>query len=150
MIVSIVLVHNPFNIKRPITWLAALIRKVTRRHYNHSAMLFDVEDRVYVIEAIYPRVIIREFNKWIKSDPQREYKLVPRTIDDYPSFVEKVLSQVGKEYDIMSLVFYLPISIIFKRWVGRKKQIASRKLYCYELVAYLLDEDNYYKVNPNE
>jgi hypothetical protein len=143
-----ILVHNPFNWCKPVTYLSWLIRKLTGAYYNHAAILVQAADKFYVVEAIFPRVIITEFEIWKAKDDERKYEIVE--IDG--KFTEseltyRIITTICKKYDTASL-FNLLYYMIKGKWKGRTGNHASKKLYCYELVAYVHGVDEYWKILP--
>lgn len=144
-----ILVHNPFNWKNPISVTYWLIRVITRGFYNHEAICIKLEDNYWVIQAVRTGVTITEYNTWLTQGNRQTY-YIPVNPERYnlQQVKKTALEQIGKKYDYMSLLVYLPLFIITKRWFGRTGQRSHRRLYCYELVSYILGEPDSYDVEP--
>lgn len=142
-------VHNPFNWKNPMSYLALGIRKCTKVFYNHAGLIIKIDNTFYVIHAVFPRIEIVEYETWVKQQERKTY-IVP--IDDKYN-VEQVkkmaLMQIGKKYDVMSLFIYMPLYILSNKWLGRVGKKSHKRLQCYELVSYVLEESESYKARPN-
>lgn len=120
---------------------AALIRAVTWSKWSHVALILDDGT---AIEAVYPRVrrvalseILATHSKYVIVD-------IPNVNTD--KVLSAALSQVGKPYDITSLLGIL----IHRQWTD------TDSWFCSELVAWafakggnsLFREDNIHRITP--
>lgn len=139
-----ILVHNYFKLTEPMSWLAWAIRKATGKHYNHSGLVVLVNDSFVIIHAVYPRVEIKNYEKWLK-EKERDIKLIPVDVHNFHETQQKAIDQVGKKYDLINLLFLMPVYLLTGKWIGSK---SSDRLQCYELCAYVLGEKDSYRAKP--
>lgn len=142
-----ILVHNPFNPRKALTYLSWLIRVVCGVFYNHAAIVLVINGVVYIVEATFPKVKITRYDEW-----QKKYKRVIQhdPIDSKFSEEElqyRIISQIGKSYDSWSLLMILKY-LLTGRWRGRRGRKAAKRLYCFELVAHVHDQPEFWKVIP--
>lgn len=143
------LVHNPFDWRQPLTYLSWIIRVVCGVYYNHSGIFVLIGDKFYVVEATFPRVIITEYTEWLKK-----YKRVIQIETIESNFTEaelqhRIISQVGKRYDWWSLVMILKY-LLTGKWRGHRGEQAAKRLYCFELVALVHDQAQFWKIIPHQ
>lgn len=138
---KILLVHTPFDWKRPITTLPHLIRKVAGVFNNHGSFLIDG----YIYESDINGVVKVPIREWAKNQTITVY-------DCNEYYAERVAKNiVGKHrYDFMSLFIYQPIYLATGWYVGREKRKAENRMYCFEYLSYCLGQHKWYKVTPKE
>lgn len=144
---KILLVHTPFDWKRPITTLPHLIRKVAGVYNNHGSFLID--GKIY--ESDINGVVEVPISKWAKNQTITVYD-VPKNKTEYNGNSEWLAKQlVGKhKYDFFSLFVWQPIYLGLGWYLGPKNRKASKRFYCFEYLAYVLGNENYYKITPKE
>lgn len=138
---KILLVHTPFDWKRPITTLPHLIRKVAGVFNNHGSFLIDG----YIYESDINGVVKVPLKEWAKNQTITVYEF-----DDIYA-VSTAINLVNKhKYDFMSLFIYQPIYLATGWYLGRRKRIGAKRFYCFEYLAYCLNYEMFYKVTPKE
>ena len=143
---KILLVHTPFEPKRPLTLIALGIRKVCKTHWNHCALLIELLGIKMIIESDIQGVRILPYKNWVKNQRVLIYD-VPKVNRDY----SRALSKCGKVgYSFIDLFWFMPIYLITGQFYGRKVDGFSNKPTCYELVAWIINFENWYKMTPNQ
>lgn len=106
---KIILVHNPFKWKKPRTWLALIIRLVTRSHWNHCAVAVEI-DGVECVSDFQERYKLRPWLEWANEDSKR-YTTIRHLDSDNGSkwLTDQILFASGrfKGYDWLKLVNHL-------------------------------------------
>lgn len=103
---KIILVHNPFQWKKPRTWLALIIRLVTKSNWNHCAVLLKI-DGCPCVSDFQERYKLRPFVEWLNEDLERNWIIVEDGIDK--DLLTEVTYASGryKGYDWLKLVNHL-------------------------------------------
>lgn len=142
---KVLLVHTPFNWKRPLTLVAYLIRKVTGTYWNHCAILIELNSYFFVVESDIKGVTITPYKNWVKEQTIKIYK-----VPDTDVLKSKVLSKCGKVgYSFKDLFWFMPIYLITGQFYGQKVDGFTNKPTCYEYVAWVLGLTSWYKMTPN-
>jgi hypothetical protein len=141
-----ILVHNYFSpFKDPMSILSALIRIFGQTHYNHCELLIEENGEKYVIGAVYPKVRKVDYDTWYNLLP-RDFKVVDIISNKSQlQMIEDAKKQVGKRYDIISLLYYIPTLILLKKLMKNTKTS-----YCYEVAAGVAGYKDSYSILPNE
>ncbi len=142
---KILLVHTPYEVKRPLTLVALGIRKVCKTHWNHCALLIELLGIKLIIESDIQGVRVLPLKNWVKKQQVLVYD-VPKTKRDYSKAFDKC-GKVG--YSFKDLFWFMPIYLITGQFYGRKVDGFSNKPTCYELIAWLFDFPDWYKITPN-
>lgn len=138
------LVHNPFEWKDPMSYLAAAIRWRTGKFFNHTGLLVQINGKTYLIHAIFPVVQIIEFEKWKAKKSNRTIKIEDLEYNPEICTVDTALEYVGKWYKVIGLIQVF-IWITFGIWIGSK---SNRAVYCYHLVRDWLGDKEAYRAIP--
>ena len=102
--------------------LSWLIRKVTKSDFNHTALVIEIWDQIYIIgsqkEGTYPR----SFNDWTKK---YGYKYeISRPFDiNKEEFSKKAFSKSGTVYDFSTLLIRGPWKLLTGRWKKKKTNL---------------------------
>lgn len=106
---KIILIHNPFEWKKPRTWLALIIRLVTKSYWNHCAVSIEIDGSQWVsdFQAHYK---LRTYAEWLNEDKKRVFKTV--YVESQVQFLRQkneVIAGSGryKGYDWIKLVNHL-------------------------------------------
>lgn len=125
---DVILIHNPFVWYKPMTWLYALIRFFTKSNFNHAAVIVEVEQDLFVVEANAKGVVMIGLERWWKR--AKRTCIVARTAAH--QFVSP-LKYLGIGYQFSLYISYL-LSILFKKeWSDLR---VHKTVYCFELAAY--------------
>ena len=128
-------------------FLPRMIRWFTGSRVNHTALVIELFDKLYVVDSQADGTNLRTVEGW---DKKYGYNyLIHRT----PLFTEeqreKALSVIGTTpYDFKSLLWYQPVYILTGRWRGRRGTDAEKRMYCSEYVAWVFDLPNWWKASP--
>jgi hypothetical protein len=145
---KILLVHTPFDWKRPITILSHLIRKVARTFYNHASFLVEIKGVLYILESDINGVVKVKYVDWVKEQIISVYE-----IPDELQFKSgnRAKAMIGHfSYSFFDLLWFMPIYIFTNKWYGRTIEEASNKPTCYEYIARVMEFKNWYRMTPNE
>lgn len=136
-----ILVRHNFSIFDVSSWLSALIRFFTKGYYNHSALLFVIEDKTFVLEARFGGIVVATWDEWLKHRPNKKFMIgtthIPLNIDNF-------YNCWGVKYDIKSL-FQQAVYITTGKWFGKN---ATDKVNCAEVIAWIYDMDEPHKYTP--
>lgn len=141
---KILLVHTPFDWKRPLTLLAWAIRKATGSYWNHAAILVELHGDKFILESDIKGVRLVPYSAWVKKQIVEVWHVW------HPDY-KKALSRVGYTgYGFMDLLWFMPIYLITKRFYGRKADESDNRPTCYEYVAWVLGFHNWFKMTPDK
>lgn len=144
---KIILVHTPFNWKRPLTILAHLIRKVAGTFYNHCAIIIELNGTNYVLESDINGVVMTPLRYWVKEQTVTVYQELSSSMK-----TARAMSRLGvSKYDFLSLFWFQPIYNLTGKYYGfTKERKAEKRFYCYEYVAWVLVFKDWFKITPNQ
>lgn len=132
-------------------FMSSAIRFFTGSFITHTAQVIRIYDKKYIIDAQKDGINVRPINDW-----QKKYNycfFIFRNIDpafDKYKFSAKALSKSGiTPYDYPSLIYQIYYQIT-KKWIGRTKEKAEKRMYCSEYTAWLLDMDEYWEKSPED
>lgn len=145
---KILLIHTPFNYKRPLTAVAHLIRKIAKTYYNHAAFLIEYNGLQYVVESDIHGVVRTPLKDWVRQQSVKVYE-VPESIEFNTH--NKAMSMVGKVgYSFFDLLWFMPIFILTNKYYGLTQDESKNKPTCYEFIARCLEFNNWWRMTPNE
>lgn len=140
---KILLVHTPFNWRRPLTIVSFLIRKVTGNYYNHCAFL----DGFTILESDVHGVVSTSLKDWTRQQIVSVYDISELANIEFVR--RKAYSQIGKfKYSFADLLWFMPIYLLTGKWFGRTVEDSDNKPTCYEYVARCLNFENWHKMDP--
>lgn len=153
---DIVLFHSDFKFYSPISYLSAAIRFFADIYYNHVGIIIKNWDVPMVNEAVGRGIISDIVTDRLRG---KEIKILRPKFE----FLEKELAikannKLGNTgYDFSGLLFYQLIFQLTKVWIGTKnKQRAEKRMYCYEYVAFLINQikpdiyQDWWEIDPNK
>jgi hypothetical protein len=123
----------------PLSLLGGAIRLIADIDYNHTGVLYYINNNWYIQEAIDEGVksdifensnAYHYYTDYIIEEPKFEY--------NYDECIKKIFEIEGKKYDFKGLLFYQFWLNIFNKWVGKASRDKDR-FYCYESVAYIFN-----------
>jgi hypothetical protein len=131
--IQILLIHNKFNWKEPITWLSYGIRVATCSKWNHIAIRID--DRV--IEAKGDGVTISSYDDWFIHSNRIVKPMIPK--EGIELNLLDVLTTEGINYGFLDLVQMLR-RIKAIKWDGKDtiNLVDKKGLICSDLASILL------------
>jgi hypothetical protein len=113
--------------------LSWLIRKATRSKFNHSALIIEIWEQIYIVDSQKDGTQVRPFCVWQKKYGYRYEISRPAEINK-KEFSKKALSRTDTGYDFSSLLIRGPWKLLTGRW--KKKKNEFDKMYCSEFVAF--------------
>jgi len=143
---DVVLFRYAFKWYNPATWLSFIIRLFTAAKYNHVAVIAG--------NCIYESVGggVRKVELYKRLSGQNVRILRPYApIESEYNLTLRAESRVGKtKYDVISLIFFHPIHILFGVWLGRRGKKAERAMVCSEFVAWVYGWQYWYKTDNED
>jgi hypothetical protein len=150
-----VVVHNPLELLKPLTYFSTLIRLVTGSYWNHTANLFvDADKQIYVSEATGKGVTMQPLYRWFNSNPNRKFAIVKGLEYDNP---KKIKSYLGIKYDLR-IVWQFSLWLLARKWFGSDSNITKwfenennpTKLFCSEYTAECIGLHKPYTRSPKD
>jgi hypothetical protein len=132
--------------------LSRLIRFFQKSPYHHAGLVIELWGEIFVAESDSHGLTVNRIKDSIKG--YTNIVLQPKFEYDPIKINKFVVPILGKhKYDSMSLLFYQLVYLITGKWIGRKDEHASKRLYCSEFVAYVFYNlnnifEDWYKTNP--
>lgn len=128
-------------------FIAKAIRLFTRSRVNHTALVIEIWNELFIIDSQANGTNLRPIKEWNKK---YNYSYV---IDRPNRFAvaqrEKAVSVIGTTpYDFKSLLWYQPVYILTGRWRGKRHDEAIERLYCSEYIAWVFDMPQWWKASP--
>ncbi|SDK35444.1 hypothetical protein SAMN05421823_102537 [Catalinimonas alkaloidigena] len=140
---NIALVHNPLRWWKPMTWLYAGIRRITRSEWNHCVIFCELEGQLFVCEALGKGFFPYPYEQWLERAPDRRTRLLPWTCD-----VSEITPHFGKKYDYWGTFVAQLLFRIGGWWIGPVETRATRLLACAEAVATIYQLPNPWQWAP--
>ena len=133
-------------------FLARAIRFFTNGKVNHAGIFVEIWGEMFVAESEKEGFIP---NKLADSIKGREIWVMRHGKPiDAKKFAIRITSMLGKHrYDFASLLFFQVWYSITGKWIGKKDEHASKRLYCSEAIAYIYNKETgempeWWKYNP--
>ncbi len=140
VVIKPIFVHHEFRWLDPSSYLSLVIRKVIGFWANHTAIKYESDGFVWVVESRSGGIVKATWENWIKHRPRKQWFYGKDiSIDEY-----KISIRLGNQYDVASLfeqVWYR----ITGSWVGDKSTSQEN---CSEFIADLLGLPNAYLATP--
>lgn len=136
-----ILFRSEFIWRKPVTYLSAIIRGVTRFKYNHCGTVVDNDGVLYINEALAGGITQRPLEKHLERE--KSFIMVLRPIEpvDVREFSMLADTLLGYKYDVWALihhlVYRLPKTFLGTgRWIGSTGEHATTKMVCSEYSAW--------------
>jgi hypothetical protein len=129
-----VLVYNPVELFRPISYLYGLIRLVTGDKENHSVILIEEDSNYYVVETLGKTWKKTPALLWWNREPKRKVRISDiRLVND-----KKIENLLKQPYDFSPyiLIFLYKLGKLFNIKIPTWKPKGS---YCHRGTAFLFD-----------
>ncbi len=136
------------------TLLSRLIRKFTKSDWSHVALVLNYNGTVLIADSQINGTNIKELSVWQKKYKYEtriarySYKILPSKQHDIEDRVHSVIGVTG--YDFASLLIKQPIFLITKKWFGKRRNPAKKRLYCSEFIAYAFNIGKWWKMTPED
>ena len=145
---DIILVHTPFDLLPPTTWLSALIRFFDKTYYNHCKLVVCNWGVPFINEALVRGIETCNSNYNLKG------KIIvirrPKENFDEQYFAILANSFVGDtKYNFFALIQQL-IYRSFGIWISTNKDLSTDKFYCSDYCAYMHNMKEWWKISPRE
>jgi len=153
---QILMVHTPFNWKRPLTIISHLIRKVTCHFFNHGSVRILLEGKWFIVESDIKGVILIPYEDWVKEQivdvwiPPNAHEIEAANLPFNNKTVrQRLLSKVGKtKYDFLSLFWFMLVYKLTGKFYGfTSERKATKTLYCFEYIAWAFGYKEWFKVD---
>lgn len=145
---DIILYRNEFQISRPITWLATLIRWILGTQYNHCGMVVFNWGQPFISESLGDGVITRPLQQHLERSKSSILVLRSTGCMMEKSLCIRANSMLGVRYDKASLVFHQLWFQISGRWIGHTRHFALQAMTCSEFVAWCHNLDSWWLYTP--
>lgn len=156
-----------FHLLKPLTWLAWIIRILTKCPYNHVWVVIEIYSKIYIIEVDENGCHLQLAETRIDSTKADYLILRPKkqfSFDDENgrrqtqnfnhaeeiAFVEKALSVAGKVgYGEIDLIFRHLLQLIGLKW-KQKPKYYLKTFVCSEFAAWMHEPyfKEFYRMNP--
>lgn len=145
--IRIILVHTPFNWRRPLTIISHLIRLVTGNFWNHAAILVRLGNSWFIVESDIKGVVLLPFKEWIKEQTIQVWKPLESSYR-----FDRMMGKVGHtKYDFLSLFWFQLVYQLTGKFYGfTSERKAAQTFYCYEFIAWVYEFDEWFKVDPED
>ena len=152
---DVVLLYTEAKLFKPSSWVAPLIRKIAKCDYNHAGIIISNWNKPFLNEAIGEGIIGRPVMYQLnhhKVKILRSKNHSPKSYDEEKDFANRANEKLGTKYDFISLLLFLVLYQLTTLWIGRKREKVSKKMYCYEYVAYCFPKLflEFWKILPND
>lgn len=129
--------------------LGRLIQKFTKSKINHTALILEVWDSLFIADSQVDGTNLRPFEEWVKK---YNYIYEISRPKQFPiTLRERAMSKIGHTpYDLKSLFITQPIYQLTGRWVGRPEERADTKMYCSEYVSWVFSLEEWWKNSPQK
>jgi len=123
----------------PMSWLSQAIRRIAKVRYNHVGVIAEINNKMMLFEARGRGVMVSKVVNRIEDVTYTDEFAVFRRNEhvNERKILDEALEIVGwTRYDFIGLLFqwfYNYTGI----WIGPLKRGAKKRMYCYELMAYL-------------
>lgn len=150
---KIILIHNPFEWKKPRTWLALIIRLITYRkdleiQFNHCAAMIEIEGEL-IVSDFQERAKVRTYQEWQLEDTKRIFSIVDRPSCMSEAWIKsQIINSSGRfdGYDYPKLVNHA--TYIKKGFVLIKENL--KRFVCSEWIEFLLTGKQVNWAVPND
>jgi hypothetical protein len=142
---QIILVHNGFELKYPLSLLYWAVRKITSSFWNHCVIIWKVGNHTLIVEGLETGIIVTHYDIWIRRR-NREIEVVGEPTDS-----DTLIRSLGLGYDFSNFFIHTPYRILTGgKWIGKSSETANRKLLCSELAALIQGWEHSYKTTPKD
>jgi hypothetical protein len=155
---DVVLIHSNFKLFQPATWLALIIRLITKNYFNHAAIVVCPFGPEFIYQSTASGIVKDLALHELKGD---DCKIIrPSIIEirrlEFNMMVEKRANdQLNKPYDYFGLLIAQLIhqagGLISSKldiWLESRGENARKRWYCSEFVAYCIDYPKWYECAP--
>lgn len=120
--------------------LARAIRLFTRGKVNHASICVEIWGEMFVAESEKVGFVLNKLNDSIKG--REIWVLRYKNPIESNRFAKRIVLMLGKHrYDFASLLFFQVWYTITGKWIGKKDEHASKRLYCSEAIAYIYSKE---------
>ncbi len=140
---DLILVHRKGPVKNINTFLAHMIRKITKNYYNHAANVCESMEDLYVTEAVEDGYYATKTVQELFDSLGKEYEILikRKAVINYPTYYERVRYFISANYDYKATLFDQLIYWLFDKWIGKTGEDSDKVVNCSEVVAKIYKED---------
>lgn len=130
-------VRHDFRLLDPASWLSYIIRKLDKCWANHAAIMIWIDGNPFVMEARSSGVVLSTYEQWLEHRPYKKFMVgLP---SEHPADISnRILSRIGSKYDVIGLLFWHPMRLLFGKWFGGRSD--KGKWVCSEIVGWCYRE----------
>lgn len=138
-------VHTPFELFKPLRWIASLIRFFTKSYWNHSMLFYKDGDKIFAVESDIGGVVKTPIEDMNMKKTIKIYKM------PHPD-EHRLLEKVGIiKYDFASLILHQLPKIYLGIWIGpRSEEKRYIRMTCSEFVGWYLRLRRAFKITPKK
>jgi hypothetical protein len=127
--------------------LSKLIMRFTKSNFSHVALVLEIWGELCIVDAQRDGTNLRLFSEW---EEKFKYKFVAFRPKEFTNEMKnKAVKKMGfTPYDFISLFVYQPLYIITKKWLGKRGEEATKRMYCSEYAGYVFNLPNWWRKNP--
>lgn len=140
--------YVPFNIKKPLTIVSHLIRKITGIRWHHTNHFFWHNNILMINEIDAGKVLVYPVSN---ANLKRQVKIFsPKR--RFEQIEDRLFSRIGKtKYDYRGLFIHHIVDLLFGVWIGPTcPGKAYEKFVCSEYTAWVENIENAYKYRPKD
>ena len=140
--------RSSFKWYKPLSYISAGIRLVTKTNINHVYIFVKNWDKVFVNEAVETGVKSVPFKDRLKDNYIEVYKY--KGVINEKGFATTANDFLGHTgYDFSSLFLFQLWFQITGKWLGRTEDKATNRMNCSEYIAYLYKLENWWLYSPD-
>lgn len=147
---NILLVHNT-KVDSAATLFGWLIQKTLKTKWNHVAMVVEEKGTLMVYESVKGGCMITgTLENWLKKS-NTGYRVFHKIDAHLPSdWEQRYIKTMGKPYDYEGAFWFYVLYLLLNKWLGRTKGHNGSKYWCSELIGYIFDLPEYWKMTPKD
>lgn len=134
------------------SFLSKTIQLFCRSRINHSAMVIEIHNTLYIIESDQNGVNVKLLETWLNKANYNFYISRPDPdVFSIDQITSRALSRVGyTPYDFAALFFHQIHYQFTGKWKGKKGNSAADKMYCSEFIAWVFNLPLFYLNSPQD
>jgi hypothetical protein len=128
-------------------FLARAIQWFTKSRINHTALVIELQGKLFVIDSQRDGTNPRPLQEWMDKF-NYEFCFHRPLNHDIEVIQVRALAKSGHtSYDFAALLWHQPVYILTGKWIGRR-HTADKKMFCSEYVAWVYNFPNWHKLSP--
>lgn len=145
---DVVTYRTNLTTKDPISFVSLGVRVFTNCWFNHSAVVVQRGETLFLNEAIAQGVVSRPLSEVLVRPYNKLMIMRPYQVRD--DFNERANSKIGVPYDYWSLLFFQVIYRTTGVWIGPIAGMADRIEQCAEYVSWCHELPEWWRASTKE